>query len=293
MAIETKHVLKAGDYSIEVLPCHGFSLVSFKHADRELLDCWDLACFKGTEEDLASASRSPGPVFRKGFGPSIGPWFGGRFSEDKAFNHGVCRFADWSSDLEIKPGFIRSRLDGSIEKLLDKKLDKICGFHLDVEITYALSEKGLTYSVENRSQGKKGTFGIHWYFKNPSGTRALLNVSGDRLLPDGKRELLDPSIFSKKDGKVTAALNFEGAYYLENRFPLEPKEAHAALIYPDGGRLEFRCSEAFPMTVLFCSGNFVCVEPVSGLPHRIGNFDKGTITILFSRLSPPSNTEAL
>ena len=274
--------LNAGNYAIEVLPAYGFSLVSFKHAGIELLDCWDLARFKGNSEDLASASKAPGPVFRKGFGPSIGPWFGGRFPGDNAFNHGVCRFADWSANLETGPGFIRSRLNGSREWLLDESLDEICGFHLDVEITYTLSEKGLSYSMENRSEGKKGTYGVHWYFMNPAGTRALMNVAPGRLLPDGKKEPLDPAFFSEEGGKTAASLSFQGAYYLENRFPIGPDETHAELHYPDGGRLSFRCSEAFFMTVLFCSGKFVCVEPVSGLPFRIGTFDKGTLTIVYS-----------
>lgn len=271
--------LSGHDYSIEVLPGQGLSLVSFKYRDRELLDQWDLGRFVGTPGDFETVARKVTQTFRKGFGPSIGPWFGGRFQGDTAWNHGVCRFADWSQGLDTGNDFIRSRLTGGQALLPGKSLDEICGFRLDVQITYSLSAQGLLYTVENFSEGRKGTYGIHWYFQNPAGTKALLAVSPQRVTGNGSKEPLDNKIFTLKGDRVEAATSFSGAYYLENRFPLAPDQSHASVSYPDGLKLDFSFSDSFRYTTLFCSDNFLCVEPISGLPNGVGTFDRGQIRI--------------
>jgi hypothetical protein len=264
--------IQNGEVAVEILPEAGFSLISFKYKGRELLDQWDLAVFTGTEADRRFASENVTDTFRKGFGPSIGPWFGGRTEGDKAWNHGVCRFADWSGS--VKPGkdSITGRLNGSKERLLGVPLDGICGFHLDIEIKYALTGDGLEYSLVNRSEGKKGTYGIHWYFKSPAGTRVIQKTDMGNL-PD-----FDKAKFQIQKDVVVG----DPGLALGQRFDNLKTGLNACktrLAYPDGLNLDFRYSDSFRYTMLFSAKQFVCVEPISGPAWQVGTFETGVIKI--------------
>ena len=57
--------------SVTLLPAQGFSLISFKIGQKELLSQWELEKFIGTEEDIVHVSKNLTDTFRKGFGIHI------------------------------------------------------------------------------------------------------------------------------------------------------------------------------------------------------------------------------
>jgi len=281
MAVEMKKIslnnketsccfISNGDLSIEVLPEQGFSIVSFKHKGRELLDTWDLNVFAGAEADVKNVSENITDTFRKGFGPSVGPWFGGKEEGGKAWQHGVCRFADWSGAVKTGTDSIKGRLNGLKAKLLGKTLDDICGFHLDAEIQFSLNRDGLEYSVVNRSEGNKGTFGIHWYFKSPAGTKVIQKTDMKKL-PD-----FDKAKFQVKDEVVVGDPSLALGQRFDN-LNMGPDSCKTRIAYTDGLNIDFRYSDSFKYTMLFSAKQFVCVEPVSGPAWQVGTFGEGMI----------------
>ena len=253
-----------------MLPEQGFSIVSFKHKGRELLDTWDLNVFAGAEADVKNVSENITDTFRKGFGPSVGPWFGGKEEGGKAWQHGVCRFADWSGAVKTGTDSIKGRLNGLKAKLLGKTLDDICGFHLDAEIQFSLNRDGLEYSVVNRSEGNKGTFGIHWYFKSPAGTKVIQKTDMKKL-PD-----FDKAKFQVKDEVVVGDPSLALGQRFDN-LNMGPDSCKTRIAYTDGLNIDFRYSDSFKYTMLFSAKQFVCVEPVSGPAWQVGTFGEGMI----------------
>jgi galactose mutarotase-like enzyme len=265
-------------FSIQVLPQQGFSLISFKCGDRELLDQWNLEEFVGTEEDLIHVSENLTRTFRKGYGPSIGPWFNLKETREMGFQHGICRFADWSRNVKTGDDFIRSRLNGKKERILGRKIDDICGFHFDVEIKYQLNDRGLVYSVENYARDIQGTFGIHWYLRNPADTKVMLSCYEYIVRGRNTTRPLDTNLFKIDRIKIVCDMNKEIDHIFENK-PSGPGQVKHKIIYSDDKEIEFVFDQVFIYTTLFNTKGALCVEPVSDQPSTVGRFRKGSISI--------------
>jgi len=262
--------LASGGLSAEILPAQGLSIISFKYKGRELLDQWNIEEFVGAEKDIEAVSRETTAIFRKGFGPSIGPWFGAKVEGAKGWQHGVCRFADWRESLEVAPDSVTGRLNGSRVKLLGKTLDEICGFHLDVAIIYTLKDGMLVYRVKNRSEDGKGTYGIHWYFRNPKDTKVILKPDMENL------PALDPAKAQHEADTVVLDMN------QPHNGPLCGRKGglslcKARIVYADGFSVNFTYDDIFQNIVVFNTKEALCVEPVSDRASTIGEFSEGEI----------------
>jgi galactose mutarotase-like enzyme len=254
--------------SIQVAPEAGFSLVSFKWNGRELLELWDLAAFLGSDADLTSIDEKAPDIFRKGFGPSIGPWFGPRSETEPAyFQHGVCRFANWQ-DVTVSENSITGRLDGKKDKINGKTLNEICGFDFSVEISFMLTGTGLDYRIKNFSAGGKGTFGIHWYWKNPADTEVRLQVDAGKFSPDATTVPLT-------NGEIIGENCIFNQAFPSASTGLARRKG--AITYADGSGIDFYYDDAFAITVLFNRARGICFEPVSGPAKQVGMFKEGLI----------------
>jgi galactose mutarotase-like enzyme len=258
--------------SIDVVPAAGFSIISFKWKGRELLDQWDINTFLGAETDIEYITNNITDAFRKGFGPSIGPWFGQREESGKYWQHGVCRFADWKNPT-ITGDCIKGRLIGKNDKLLGKTLNDICGFDFAAEISYTLTNEGLEYRVKNLSEGNKGTFGIHWYWKSPKDTKIRLKTDLSRLPKD-----YDEKKYTKGADEVMADMNIRNGHIFRSA-QSGVKKIKGQILYADGSNIDFYYDDAFEVTVLFNTKDGCCFEPVSGMPYMVGAFKEGMIKI--------------
>ena len=194
------------------------------------------------------------------------------------FQHGVCRYADWSKNVKTGNSYIKARLNGANTKLVNKWIDDICEFHLDVEIVYHLNRKSLKYAIMNNSEDKKGTFGIHWYFKNPINTKVLLLTKKYQAIGGKRRIPLDSKIFCKAGNYLKVDMNRDVDSIFENR-NLGPKITKGIIQYENRGKINFLYDDIFKYTTIFNINNSLCFEPVSSLPNAIGRFDYGRIRI--------------
>jgi len=258
---------------VEVVPEAGFSMISFVWKGHELLDQWDLNEFLGSKSELEWVASKTTQSFRKGFAPSIGPWFGSREPSTKCWQHGVCRYAEWS-EVEVGDSFIRGRLVGNQHTLLEQSIDEICGFELDIEITYELTSEGLEYRQKNLSKDQKGVFGIHWYWKNPRNTRVVLKRAQIEILCDQRAENL-----IENPDEVVADMNSHCDHIFINE-PLGLGALKGRIQYADQRAIDFYYDDAYAYTVLFSTKKGLCLEPVSALPGQKGLFDHGTIRIV-------------
>ncbi|MBL8025382.1 MAG: hypothetical protein JNL74_03180 [Fibrobacteres bacterium] len=254
--------------TIEIIPQAGFSLTSFIWNGRDLIDQWDINTFLGTEKDIEFISANTTDSFRKGFGPSIGPWFGQREEKGKEWQHGLCRFADWK-DLQITNNSITGRLDGSKDKVLGRPINDICGYKFGVEISFTLTSEGLEYRIKNLSEGDKGTFGIHWYWKCPKDSKINLKTPLSALPAD-----IDTTTFSKSADGIIADMNGVPNRRFDSAIGgISVKKGE--LVYADGAAIEFYYDDTFKYTVLFKTKESCCFEPVSGEAFQLGTFKEG------------------
>jgi galactose mutarotase-like enzyme len=263
-------VVKIGNKngSIEVLPKAGLSLISFLWKGRDLIDQWDINTFIGTEKDIEFVASNTTDSFRKGFAPSIGPWFGHREKNGKEWQHGLCRYADWK-DLHITENSITGRLDGSKDKILGRPINDICGYRFGVEISFILTLKGLEYRIKNLSEGDKGTFGIHWYWKCPKDTKIKLKTPSSKLPAD-----IDKSLFTIIDDGIIADMNgLPDNRFVSSDIGITIKKGE--LILADGTTVEFYYDDIFKYTVIFKTKESCCFEPVSDVPSKLGTFKEG------------------
>lgn len=265
--------LKKGSATIEVIPEAGFSITSYQWKSEELLDHWDLDTFLGNTQNIEFITNNITDSFRKGFGPSIGPWFNTRDQNSKNWQHGVCRYAEWKN-IEIGNNFIKGKLDGSIDTLLGKTLNEICGFKFAVEIQYTLSEEGLEYSVKNLSEGNKGSYGIHWYWKSQPDTKMRLKTDLSQLPQN-----LTEKRYMMGNGEVLADLNIRNGdiFKAVKEGIASPK---GSILYPNGKKINFYYDDIFKITVLFNTKEGCCFEPISEYPHQVGSFTEGIIRML-------------
>lgn len=261
-----------GNSCIQVVPEAGFSMISFKWKNQELLDQWDLDTFLGDSNQTEFISKNITDSFRKGFAPSIGPWFNTKSSQNREWQHGVCRYAEWK-DIEVGNDYIKATLDGNKDTLLGKTLNEITGFLFKVEIIYCLTENGLEYTIKNLSEKQLGTFGIHWYWKSYPNSKMRLKTDLSNLPKD-----LTEGRYMVGNGEVLADLNIRNGDIFQN-VSIGSETVKGSIEYPDSKKINFFYDDNFQITVLFNTKDGCCFEPISGMPHQIGSFTEGTIRI--------------